>query len=85
MGRGSKLYALTEDNQIFHYHIRSKFLNKIKTKARIEQQTKVNKVIIIIIIGDSHARGCAVNLLYEYNETFEVIGNVMPGATSSDE
>jgi hypothetical protein len=32
-----------------------------------------------LIIGDSHARSCAANLLHEYGESFEVMGNVMPG------
>jgi hypothetical protein len=66
-----------EDNQVIHYHNTSQFVNEMGTRTRIEQRTKVNKVIII---GDSHARGCAVHLLYEYNETFEVTGNIMPGA-----
>jgi hypothetical protein len=33
-----------------------------------------------VIIGDSHARGCAANLLHECGESFEVMGNVIPGA-----
>jgi hypothetical protein len=34
----------------------------------------------ILIIGDSHASGCAVSLLREHSESFEVTGNVMLGA-----
>jgi hypothetical protein len=41
------------------------------------QQPKSNK---ILIIGDSHARSCAVSLLREHSESFELTGNVMPGA-----
>jgi hypothetical protein len=48
-----------------------------KTKAKIVQRPKSNK---ILIIGDSHARGCAVSLLREHSESFEVTGNVMLGA-----
>jgi hypothetical protein len=33
----------------------------------------------ILIIGDSHVRGCAANLWSSLNETFEVMGTVMPG------
>jgi hypothetical protein len=31
-----------------------------------------------MIIGDSHARGCAANFIHECGKSFEVIGNVMP-------
>ncbi|PNF38959.1 hypothetical protein B7P43_G06603, partial [Cryptotermes secundus] len=34
----------------------------------------------IMIIGDSHIRGCAANLLHMSDESFEVMGKVMPGA-----
>ena len=34
----------------------------------------------ILIIGDSHASGCATNLKSSLNETFEVMGSVMPGS-----
>ena len=44
-----------------------------KTKA----STRTRK---IVICGDSHARGGASNLLNLYGESFEVIGNVLPGA-----
>ena len=34
----------------------------------------------ILIIGDSHARSSAANLKSSLNETFEVMGSVMPGS-----
>jgi hypothetical protein len=43
----------------------------------MERRPKKNKVLII---GDSHARGCAESLLREHSETVAVTGNVMPGA-----
>jgi hypothetical protein len=43
INRYAILESLHEDNQVFHYHNRCQFLNEIKTKARIEQRTKVNK------------------------------------------
>jgi hypothetical protein len=33
-----------------------------------------------MIIGDSHANGCAANLIHECGKSFEVMGNVMPGS-----
>jgi hypothetical protein len=70
INRYAILESLHEDNQVIHYHNTSQFVNEMETRTKIEQRTKVNKVIII---GDSHARGCAVNLLYEYNETLGLL------------
>jgi hypothetical protein len=33
-----------------------------------------------MIIGDSHLRGCAANLIRECGKSFEVMGNVLPGS-----
>jgi hypothetical protein len=35
----------------------------------------------MIIIGDSHARGCASNLRHNLNDDFGITGFVKPGAT----
>jgi hypothetical protein len=73
------LENLNEDNQVsdHHHHYRIQFVNVKRNKTRFEQRPKINKVLIL---GDIHAKGCAVNLLREHSETLEVIGNVMPGA-----
>jgi hypothetical protein len=34
----------------------------------------------MLIIGDSHTRGCVANLIHECGKFFEVMGNVMPGS-----
>jgi isocitrate lyase len=34
----------------------------------------------VMIIGDSHARGCAANLIHECGKSFEVMGNVILGS-----
>jgi lysophospholipase L1-like esterase len=56
---------------------------KLKTKT-IEPKSNKTKALTrtqkIVICGDSHARGCASNLLNRHGESFEVIGNVLPGA-----
>jgi hypothetical protein len=47
----------------------------------MKQKTKFRSITNkVLIIGDSHARGCAANFLHECDESFEVMGNVMPGA-----
>jgi hypothetical protein len=75
VNRYAILESLQEENQVPYYHNinQNPTAKKTKTKAR----SKTNKVLII---RDSHARGCAANLLREHGEAFEVIGNVMPGA-----
>jgi hypothetical protein len=47
----------------------------VKPRNSFISKPRKNK---ILIIGDSHARGCAANLS-SLNETFEVMGTVMPG------
>ena len=46
------------------------------------KKTKDKKQNKIIIIGDSHARGCAQELQHQLGQGFEVQGFVKPGATS---
>jgi hypothetical protein len=48
-----------------------------KKTAHSKKESRKHK---ILIIGDSHARGCAANLKSSLNETFEVMGTVMPGS-----
>jgi hypothetical protein len=77
INRYAVLENLHEENQALQHQHRNQFVNVKKTKTRMEQPPKSNKVPII---GDSHARGCAGNLLREHSKTFEVTGNVRPGA-----
>jgi hypothetical protein len=35
----------------------------------------------VVIIGDSHARGCAANMKYSLKNNYKVIGYVKPGAS----
>jgi hypothetical protein len=46
---------------------------KLKSKVQLAKKR-------VTIIGDSHARGCAANLIHECGKSFEVMGNVMPGS-----
>jgi hypothetical protein len=75
VNRYTILENLKEENLAPYYH-------NMKRKPKVKQlqimaRSATNKVSII---GDSHARGCATNLLHEYVKSFEVMGNVMPGA-----
>jgi hypothetical protein len=58
----------------YHYNIYHKPRAR---KARTKGLSQTNN---ILIIGNSHARGCAENLLHYHGESFEAMGNVMPGA-----
>ena len=49
----------------------------VKNKTRCISKPQRNK---ILIIGDSHARGCAAELSASLGMTFEVMGAVMPGS-----
>ena len=46
-------------------------------KGEISKQTKKKQVIVI---GDSHARGCAAELSASLGNSFEVMGTIMPGS-----
>jgi hypothetical protein len=52
--------------------------NEANCKKKDISQMKKHK---IIIIGDSHARGCASELKYNLDNFFEVQGFVKPGTT----
>ena len=49
----------------------------VKTKNNCISKPRKNR---ILIIGDGHAKGCAADLLSSLNDTFEVIGTVIPGS-----
>jgi hypothetical protein len=57
-------------------------VNKRKTSFRVNSRIgKTNqKKKKIIVIGDSHARGCAREISKYLGKEFEVRGTVMPGA-----
>jgi len=49
----------------------------VKIKNTCFSKPRKNK---ILIVGDSHARGCVADFLPSLNESFEVMGTVMPGS-----
>jgi hypothetical protein len=51
----------------YYYNINHKYRAR---KAKTKGLSKTNNVLII---GDSHARGCAANLLNYHGEPFEVM------------
>jgi hypothetical protein len=77
VNRYAILENLQEVNQASHQQYRNQYTNVKKTISKAEPRSKLNK---ILIIGDSHARNCAENLLHKHRESFEVNINVMPGA-----
>jgi hypothetical protein len=46
INRYAILESLHEDNQVIYYHNTSQYINEMGTRTRIEQRTKVNKIII---------------------------------------
>ena len=64
-----------EDNKLFSNPSTS---YKCKTSATKSK----NKDHTIIIIGDSHARGCAVRMNEYFSENVEVRGCVQPGVST---
>jgi hypothetical protein len=55
-------------------------LSKQKQTANKEHCPTNVKRIKILVIGDSHARGYAANIVSYLGKYFEVMGTVMPGA-----
>jgi hypothetical protein len=49
----------------------------VKNKNKCISKLQRNK---ILIIGDSHAKGCAAELSTSLGKTFQVMGAVMPGS-----
>jgi hypothetical protein len=61
-----------------------------KERYNTRQQSRLKKVIKyrlsrnkVIVVGDSHARGCAEDLTALLRQNFQVTGNVKPGANTS--
>jgi hypothetical protein len=53
----------------------------VKLKTGVEKiRTKARRKHKVLIIGDSHARGCPVEVTPNLDENFEVTGLVMPGS-----
>jgi hypothetical protein len=52
-------------------------LKETTSKGVIGTQTQKKQVIVI---GDSHARGCAAELSASLGNSFEVMGTIMPGS-----
>lgn len=67
------LENLQEENQVL-------FSSNTKFKPSARKAKDLLKTSKVLIIGDSHARGCAANLLNCHGESFEVTGDMMPGA-----
>ena len=53
---------------------------QIKNKGDYNKKSSNKKQNKIIILGDSHARGCAQELQHNLGRDFEVQGKVKPGA-----
>jgi hypothetical protein len=70
INRYAVLENFHEENQALQHQHRNQFVNVKKTKTRMEQRPKSNKVLII---GDSHARGCAGFLLRERSKILRLL------------
>ena len=55
-------------------------MQQIKRRDKCNKKTSDKKQNKIIIIGDSHARGCAQELQHKLGHAFQVQGFVKPGA-----
>jgi hypothetical protein len=52
--------------------------NSAKNSEKCSAKHRIRRKIIVI--GDSHAKGCAANIKFELEKTAEVIGYVSPGS-----
>jgi hypothetical protein len=61
---------------------KSKHTGKHKTdrKQRVLKEKQLNKQQKVIVVGDSHARGCATEVNHLLKNDFEVLGFVNPGS-----
>jgi hypothetical protein len=66
-------------NQLTNTTLNQKLEVKQKTEVK-KIRTKARRKHKILIIGDSHARGCAAEVTLNLDENFEVTGLVMPGS-----
>jgi predicted phosphodiesterase len=75
VNRFAALDNLKEDNSVPQ-------CQNLKMKPTVKKlTTKVHSTKKkVMIIGDSHVRGCAANLIHECGKSFEVMGIVMPGS-----
>jgi hypothetical protein len=56
------------------------FVRTTKESVSKSKRPKTPKAGKILIIGDSHVRGCASDLSIHLGKAYEVIGTVMPGS-----
>jgi hypothetical protein len=67
---------LQEESEAFKFPGLVEKTAVVKNKNKCTPKPQRNR---IFIIGDSHARGCAAELLTSLGKTSEVMGTVMPG------
>jgi len=60
----------------------SRAVQQLKTRGDYKKKTSNKKQNKIIILGDSHARGCAQEVQHNLGHDFEVQGIVKPGANT---
>jgi len=58
----------------------SRAVQQLKTRGDYNKKTSNKKENKIVILGDSHARGCAQEVQYNLGRDFEVQGIVKPGS-----
>ena len=56
----------------------------IKFKKDHKKQKVANKIHEVVIVGDSHAGGCASEVKHKLNSEYEVVGFTNPGASMKD-
>ena len=66
-----------EESEASHFTGLVEKATTVKNKTRCISKPQRNKMLII---GDSHAKGCAAELSASLGTTFEVMGAVMPGS-----
>jgi len=71
-------YNHQEESEASHFPGLVEKTATVKIKNKCISKPQRNK--ILIIVGDSHARGCAAELSSSLDTTFEVMGVVMPGS-----
>jgi hypothetical protein len=77
MNRYALLSNLQEESEAFQFQGTVDKIKMVKAKTNCTSRPRKKK---ITIIGDSHARGCAVEVSNYLGKTFEVMGTVMPGS-----